>query len=172
MFRCYLWRVSTSVFDATLETFAGTVKRNASADTIDSALVGTHHCAVGLRKGVKSSRRSAGCAVVHHQAPGPVRLEGAYPLLLPDPGQAHDVQGIVPSFRMLTERVEALLAEKGYDADATRDALAQTDVEAMISAKSNRRMPIPHNRANYRWRKIIERLFNKLRDWRRAANPL
>src|SRR3546814_9135691 len=37
------------------------------------------------------------------------------------PGQAHDVQGFGPLFRMLAERVDALLADKGYDADAIRD---------------------------------------------------
>ena len=85
------------------------------------------------------------------------------------PGQAHDVQGFAPLFRMLAERVEALLADKGYDADAIRDTLAKADVEAVIPAKSNRRTPIPHDREKYRWRNLIERLFNKLKNWRRVA---
>ncbi len=85
------------------------------------------------------------------------------------PGQAHDVQGFGPLFQMLAERVEALLADKGYDADAIRDTLAKADVEAVIPAKSNRRTPIPHDREKYRWRNLIERLFNKLKNWRRVA---
>ena len=79
------------------------------------------------------------------------------------------MQGFGPLFRMLAERVEALLADKGYDADAIRDALANADVEAVIPAKSNRRTPIPHDREKYRWRNLIERLFNKLKNWRRVA---
>ena len=43
------------------------------------------------------------------------------------------------------------------------------NVEAVIPAKSNRRTPIPHNRQKYRWRNLIERLFNKLKNWRRVA---
>src|SRR3546814_21032479 len=70
---------------------------------------------------------------------------------------------------MLAERVDALLADKGYDADAIRDTLAKADVEAVIPAKSNRRTPIPHDRAKYRWRNLIERLFSKLKNWRRVA---
>lgn len=79
------------------------------------------------------------------------------------------MQGFGPLFRMLAERVEALLADKGYDADAIRDTLAKAYVEAVIPAKSNRRTPIPHDQEKYRWRNLIERLFNKLKNWRRVA---
>src|SRR3546814_15148065 len=34
------------------------------------------------------------------------------------PGQANDVQGFGPLFRMLAERLDGLLADQGYDADA------------------------------------------------------
>ena len=85
------------------------------------------------------------------------------------PGQAHDVQGFGPLFRMLAEQIEALLADKGYDADAIRDDLARADVEAVIPAKNNRRTPIPHDRQKYRWRNLIERLFSRLKNWRRVA---
>src|SRR3546814_17586254 len=51
------------------------------------------------------------------------------------PGQAHDVQGFGPLFRMLAERVDALLADTGYDADAIRDTLAKADAAAVIPPK-------------------------------------
>ena len=70
---------------------------------------------------------------------------------------------------MLPGRVQALLADKGYDADTIREELAKADVEAVIPAKSNRRIPIPHDREKYRWRNLVERLFNKLKNWRRVA---
>nr|WP_244421480.1 transposase [Mesorhizobium alhagi] len=38
-----------------------------------------------------------------------------------------------------------------------------------IPAKSNRREPIAHDREKYRWRNLVERLFNKLKNWRRIA---
>ena len=71
--------------------------------------------------------------------------------------------------RMIADRIDALLADKGYDADAIREELANSDIEAVIPAKSNRRNPVPHDRAKYRWRNQIERLFNKLKNWRRVA---
>jgi transposase len=70
---------------------------------------------------------------------------------------------------MIADRIDALLADKGYDADAIREELANADIEAVIPPKSNRRNPVPHDRAKYRWRNQIERMFNKLKNWRRLA---
>jgi transposase len=70
---------------------------------------------------------------------------------------------------MIADKIEALLADKGYDADAIREELTKADVEAVIPAKSNRREPIAHDREKYRWRNLVERLFNKLKNWRRIA---
>ena len=84
------------------------------------------------------------------------------------PGQAHDVQGFAPLFRMIGDRFEAFLADRGYDADAIREEIAAAGVEAVIPAKANRRTPTPYDRVKYRWRNLIERL-NKLKNWRRVA---
>jgi transposase len=70
---------------------------------------------------------------------------------------------------MLGDRIEALFADKGYDADAIRAEIAAAGVEAVIPAKSNRRIPIPHDRVRCRWRNLVERLFIKLKNWRRVA---
>ncbi len=85
------------------------------------------------------------------------------------PGQTHDVQGFGPLMRMIADRIDALLADKGYDADAIRQELADAEIEAVIPAKRNRRNPAPHDRVKYRWRNRIERLFSKLKNWRRIA---
>ena len=71
--------------------------------------------------------------------------------------------------RMIADRIEALLADKGYDADIIREELAASEIEAVIPAKSNRRNPVPHDREKYRWRNLVERLFNKLKNWRCIA---
>lgn len=85
------------------------------------------------------------------------------------PGQVHDVQGFAPLFRMIGDRIEAFLADRGYDADAIRQEIAAAGVEAVIPARSNRRNPVLHDREKYRWRNLVERLFNKLKNWRRVA---
>ena len=70
---------------------------------------------------------------------------------------------------MISDKIEAFLADRGYDTDAIREEIAKADVEAVIPAKSNRRTPIPHDRAKYKWRNLVERLFNKIKNWRRVA---
>lgn len=79
------------------------------------------------------------------------------------------MQGFGPLFRMLGDRIKALLADKGCDADAISAELAAARVEAVIPAKSNRRIPILHDRDKYRWSNFVERLFSKLKNWWRVA---
>ena len=58
---------------------------------------------------------------------------------------------------------KALLADRGYDADWFRDALADRRIEACIPSNSNRKIPIPHDRVLYRKRHRIENMFGKLK---------
>ncbi|MEI5681816.1 IS5 family transposase [Mesorhizobium sp. CCNWLW179-1] len=88
------------------------------------------------------------------------------------PGQTHDIQGFARLFRMISDRIEAFLADKGYDADAIREEIASADIEAVIPAKSNRRDPIPHDKAKYKWRNQIERLFNRLKKLAAGRHPI
>ncbi len=53
---------------------------------------------------------------------------------------------------------KALLADRGYDADWFRDALA---------LRANRKIPISHDPILYRQRHKIEIIFGRLKDWRR-----
>ena len=62
---------------------------------------------------------------------------------------------------------KALLADRGYDADWLRDALADRKIEACIPSKSNWKTQIPHDRLLYPKRHKIENMFGKLKDWRR-----
>ena len=63
VFRRYRRWVESGVFDAMLETLTEAVERDASADMIDSTVVRAHHCAVGLKKGIKRPRGLAARAV-------------------------------------------------------------------------------------------------------------
>jgi transposase len=62
VFRRYRRWVETGVFDALLETLAEMVARDTSADMIDSTVVRAHHCAAGLKRGIRRPRGSAGRA--------------------------------------------------------------------------------------------------------------
>lgn len=66
-----------------------------------------------------------------------------------------DVQGFAPLFHMITDRIEAFLADRGYDADAIREEIEAAGVEAVIPAKVDPRNPAPHDRTKYKWRTLI-----------------
>jgi transposase len=50
-----------------------------------------------------------------------------------------------------------------------RVALAKFGIKVVIPCKSNRLKHIPHNKRLYKMRNQIERLFNRLKNWRRLA---
>jgi transposase len=70
----------------------------------------------------------------------------------------------------LPERApQAFLADKGYDADAIRADLASRNIKAVIPGRSNRRVKIEYDRALYKERNQIERLFGRLKINRAIA---
>jgi transposase len=71
--------------------------------------------------------------------------------------------------RMIGDRIDALLADRGYDSEAIRDALAELEIEAVIPPRKTRTDPDPYDRQAYKQRNLIERFFNKLKNWRRIA---
>lgn len=81
-------------------------------------------------------------------------------------GQVSDYTGAAALLSTLPPAM-ALLAEKEYDADWFRDAVADRNYETCILQKSNRKIQMPHDKALYRKRHKIENMFGKLKDWRR-----
>lgn len=62
-----------------------------------------------------------------------------------------------------------LLADRGYDADHLRRLLAQRGAEAVIPSTASRRAPIPYDVLAYRDRNRVERMWCRLKDFRRIA---
>ena len=62
-----------------------------------------------------------------------------------------------------------LIADRGYDSNPFRAALAERGIAACIPPKKNRKQPIPYDKALYRQRYHVEIMFGRLKDWRRIA---
>lgn len=62
-----------------------------------------------------------------------------------------------------------LLADKAYDADKLRTWLKRNRIKAVIPSTASRTKPYPLDKTAYRRRNVIERLFNRLKNWRRIA---
>ena len=61
------------------------------------------------------------------------------------------------------------IADKGYDADHLIEKVTQTGAEVVIPPKRNRKVQRSYDIDLYKERNIIERFFNKLKQFRRVA---
>ncbi len=64
---------------------------------------------------------------------------------------------------------QAVVADKGYDADHFVAKIEATGAEAVIPPRSNRLAPRNFDRHLYRSRNLIERFFARLKHFRRIA---
>ena len=90
----------------------------------------------------------------------PIRLIGT-PGQRNDIALAHDlVDGI---------EADAMLADKGYDADHLVERIAETGIAVVIPPKRNRKIQRAYDAEFYKERNRIERFFCKLKQFRRVA---
>ena len=83
-------------------------------------------------------------------------------------GQASDVAG-APELIADLPKDAMLIADKGYDANALREAVAERGAWANIPPKANRKDPICFSKYLYKARNLIERFFNKIKHFRRIS---
>ena len=67
------------------------------------------------------------------------------------------------------QHAEAVLADRGYDADFLLKRAEKMGAAAVIPPKRNRKLQRPDDRELYKQRNRIERCFNKLKHFRRFA---
>lgn len=65
--------------------------------------------------------------------------------------------------------VQYLLADKAYDANHYCNFLASQNIQPVIPAQSNRRVHIHHDELRYKHRNTVQRMFGRIKDWRRVA---
>ena len=87
-------------------------------------------------------------------------------VMLLSEGQMSDYKGAALMMEALPP-AKAMLADRGYDADWFRDALTERGITPCIPSRSNRKVPIPHDKTLYKQRHRIENMFGRLKDWRR-----
>ncbi len=83
------------------------------------------------------------------------------------PGQVHDSkqsEALIEGFEF-----DKVLADKGYDSDRFRAAIAAAGAEAVIPSTAARATSIPYDKDTYKERNLVERLFCLLKQFRRIA---
>jgi transposase len=66
-------------------------------------------------------------------------------------------------------KAKAVLADRGYDADYIVQAIEVMGGKVVIPPKRNRKVQRDYDKGLYRERNLVERLFNKLKNFRRVA---
>ena len=66
-------------------------------------------------------------------------------------------------------KMKALIADKGYDANYLIEAVEAMGAQAVIPPRSMRKNPRIYDKDLYKERNLIERMFNKLKQFRRVA---
>ena len=82
-------------------------------------------------------------------------------------GQRHDAPQALPLLDGLAPAY--LIADRGYDADPLVAALAARGTQAVIPPRRKRRHPRAYDAARYAQRHPVERLFSRLKQFRRVA---
>lgn len=95
--------------------------------------------------------------------------QGRPRVLLISPGNTSDMIMAPALIEAAAGRFDRLIADKGYDSNAIRAAVQAQGAEVVIPPTRSRKFPIPYDRQAYRARNLVERLWCRLKDWRRIA---
>ena len=118
---------------------------------------GAHHNAIGASRGGRTTKIHA----LTDDFGRPV----AFALT---PGNVHDLTGARAVLDIVRPR-RRLLADRAYDARSLRDWLEERGAQAVIPPNPTRKHPHAYNKRAYRARNLIERMFCRLKDFRRVA---
>nr|WP_188819823.1 IS5 family transposase [Novosphingobium indicum] len=135
---------------------------------IDSSCIKVHRCAgggkggplahgIGRTKGGRNTKLHAVCDA-----------KGRPVVLLLTPGNVHDCKVAQLCIEAMPPSTQ-LVADKGYDSQALREWLDERGTEAVIPPRKNRKIQYDYDKAIYKQRNVIERMFCRLKDWRRIA---
>ncbi len=82
-------------------------------------------------------------------------------------GQIHDVNA---ADELLADvEADAFIADKAYDADGLIDKLEARNIQPVIPPRRNRKVQRDYDKQMYKERNLVERFFNKLKQFRGIA---
>lgn len=119
---------------------------------------GAYTQAIGTSRGGRTSK-------LH----GLTDAHGRPRVLLISPGNISDMTMAPALIEAAAGRFNKLIADRGYDSNAIRAAVQAQAAEVVIPPTRSRKAPILYNRTVYRARNLVERLWCRLKDWRRIA---
>lgn len=87
--------------------------------------------------------------------------------LIITPGQQAEIRQANPLIQGFS--ADYVIADKGYDADAFMTTIEASEAIAVIPPRKHRKAPRAYDEHLYRERHLVERVFQKLKHYRRIA---
>ena len=112
---------------------------------------------IGRMKGGRNTKLHAVC-----------NEKGRPCVLLLTPGNVHNCKVAQRCIEAMPPSAH-LVADKGYDSQALREWLEERGTDAVIPPRKNRKIQYDYDRAIYKQRNVVERMFCRFKDWRRIA---
>ena len=120
---------------------------------------------------VREKKRSPGCRALPRgaddQSPRGHRRAGQPGALAADAGQDSGISQAPALLEGFSP--ERVIADKGYDADSFIDKIRSLGAEPVIPPRSNRVEQREYDRHWYKNRNLVERFFNRIKQFRRIA---
>jgi transposase len=87
------------------------------------------------------------------------------------PGQRHDITQAQALVEGLTTQAvtQAVVADKAFDADEFIESIKKTGAQAVIPPRDNRTQARDYDWHLYKDRNLVERFFNRIKQFRRIA---
>jgi len=70
----------------------------------------------------------------------------------------------------MSRKSYSVIADRGYDANLRRDWLCEADASACIAPRNDRKLQFEYDLAHNKTRNIVDRMFNRLKDWRQLRS--
>jgi transposase len=157
------------VWDALLETLVELGLTDDWQHMIDSTTVRGHSQAAGAKGGLIRKLLVDHAAALRAKSTPAQTVKDALLAFVLTGGEASDYVAVPALMAMPVSKPRLLLADKGYDGDAVRQDLLLNGIVPVIPPKANRKNPPPCDFKAYKDRNRIERMFNRLKQFRRIA---
>jgi len=81
-------------------------------------------------------------------------------------GNEADISHAKQCLEPVVRKGATVIADRGYDADHLRDWLRKCKVKVCIPPRKNRKKQYRYSKTLYKTRNLVERCFNRIKDWR------
>ncbi|WP_158641859.1 IS5 family transposase [Candidatus Glomeribacter gigasporarum] len=119
------------------------------------------------RRGLEQEGLGRSCGVLSSKIHALVDSEGNPIEVRVTQGAAHEM---TQAEALLSDRTaQYVLADKGYDSDALRATVQAKGAIPVIPGRSSRKILPEYGKERYKHRNLVERFFNKIKQFRRIA---